>query len=148
MWNFISAIYILASYVSLNFQNCGTLHAKTGWWLPISYAELSFVPHILLCVGLWSRFLTYVEMLPFHTNIEFIYLWNEYLFEKKNQYHGEILDKSYRNIKCTTYMYLADIHLLSEQVSTKLHSHHTRFSGNIFAIISPVLSYNFNYFKL
>ena len=37
----------------------------------VAYAELSFVPHTLLCVVLWTRFLTYVEFFSFNSNIEF-----------------------------------------------------------------------------
>ena len=56
-----------------------------------SYAELSFV--LLLWVGLWSRFLTYVEI----TNFELKCSWYKthiYMPVKKTQYRIQIMEKS------------------------------------------------------
>ena len=53
---------------------------------PISNAESSFVHHKVFCVGLCSRFLTYIEILiiQYQHWIKIFLIYNDYLASKEN----------------------------------------------------------------
>ena len=109
--------------------------------IPISNAELSFVPNILLCVGLWSRFLKFFEMLSLNANFAIIYPYyipNIYLPVLKTQHHNEILD-SLNRIKNKFTIYLTDLY--SKWVNRYQqcniltnYNHRIRFYGYLFCI--------------
>ena len=52
--------------------------------ISISCAELSFVPHLLPCLLLWSRFLTCWSFIILHQYwIHILWVYNKYLFSSK-----------------------------------------------------------------
>ena len=55
--------HICPEYVEPAFCVCGFIVQKIVGLQPREkIPEFSYVPHKLLCMGLWSRFLTFVEM--------------------------------------------------------------------------------------
>ena len=71
--------FLTISYAELSFLPHNLLCRVT-----ISCAELSFVPHLLLCLLLWSRFLTCWSFIILHQYwIHILLVYNKYLFSSE-----------------------------------------------------------------